>query len=164
MNDEERFNKLISSELSDEKGNFTYSLVNNSEFVKTSKTPDDSITLKKEVIGKKIKLTAKIRVPVIVKDTESIAWNKNMEEFLAKEVEKSWTITETLKGYEIPFTQIFYKYLPLPELNEVTTELETIGKNKSTITGRIEELIYGKTKSIYRARIKRTDDSIKSVL
>lgn len=139
VNDEERFNKLISSEPSDEKDNFTYSLIANSEFVNTAKTPNHSITIKKEVTGKKVKLTAKTRVPVIVKDTESIAWNKSMEEFLSKEVEKPWTITNTLKGYEIPFTQIFYKYQTLPELNIVTTELEQLEETNKLLLAELKK-------------------------
>ncbi|MDP1675330.1 MAG: class I SAM-dependent DNA methyltransferase [Bacteroidota bacterium] len=124
--DEERFNKLISNEPADEKDDHSYPLIGGSEFVKTIKTPDTAVTIKKVVTGKKVKLTATIQVPVIVKDTESISWNKNMEEFLSKEVEKPWIITETLKGYEIPFTQIFYKFQPLPELDTVTNELEQL--------------------------------------
>jgi type I restriction enzyme M protein len=101
---------------------FTFDMVKESEFVLKHKTPDKQITIQKALNGNSLKLTAKINVPVIVKDTEIIPWKEDWEAWLNKEVEKKWTYIEEKKGYEIPITREFYVYQPLRQLEEVLKE------------------------------------------
>lgn len=101
---------------------FTFDLIKESEFTSTHNTPDRSITINKAVNGNSIKLTATIKAPVIIKDTEIIPWKEDWEKWLNREVEKKWTFVDEKKGYEIPFTREFYVYEPLRDLKEPTQE------------------------------------------
>lgn len=122
-NNRSLFEKLISTSNEETAAPFVFRLIADSDFVLDTKTPDSEITITKKVDGKKIKLSAAIRIPLIVKDTESIAWKDDADAFLKAHVEKPWTITDTVKGYELPFTQIFYRYQPLRKLSDVKEEL-----------------------------------------
>lgn len=112
---------------------FTFDLKRESEFIKTHNTPDTKITIQKEVSNNRLKLSATIRVPVVVKDTEIIPWKDDWEEWLNKEVEKKWSYVEEKKGYEIPFTREFYIYKPLPKLKDVLNEFVLIEKKNKNI-------------------------------
>jgi len=112
---------------------FTFDLIPDSEFVETHRTSDTRITIEKEVNGNKLKLSATIQVPVIVKDTEIIPWKADWEAWLDKEVEKKWTWVDEKKGYEIPFTREFYAYQPLRKLEDVLGEFAEIEKENQTL-------------------------------
>ena len=105
---------------------FKFKLKAGSEFVEKYKTADTEIEVLKKVDGNKLKLTAIINVPVIVKDTEIIPWKDDMTKWLNKEVEKKWTYVDEKKGYEIPFTREFYVYQPLRQLETVLEEFKTL--------------------------------------
>ena len=105
---------------------FKFKLKAGSEFVEKYKTADTEIEVLKKVDGNKLKLTAFINVPVIVKDTEIIPWKDDMTKWLNKEVEKKWTYVDEKKGYEIPFTREFYVYQPLRQLETVLEEFKTL--------------------------------------
>ena len=82
----------------------------------------------------RLKLSATIHVPVVVKDTEIIPWKDDWEEWLNKEVEKKWSYADEKKGYEIPFTREFYIYKPLPRLENVLDNLtQTERENQSLL-------------------------------
>lgn len=107
-------------------GEFIFRLNPESELVMKHKTEDTTITIRKTLDGSKFGLKAIITVPKIVKDTEYIPWKDDKEAFLKKEVEKPWKITGEEKGYEIPFTNHFYKYQPLREQKLVVNELSAL--------------------------------------
>ena len=92
------------------------------ELVEKYQTPDTQITIQKEVLGNKLKLSTTIRIPKIVKDTEVMPWTTDRDAWLKKEVEKPFTIKEEKKGYEIPLTREFYVYQPLQTLDEPLAE------------------------------------------
>jgi len=111
---------------------FTFDLKRESEFVNTHNTPDTKITIQKEVNNNRLKLSATIRVPVVIKDTEIIPWKDDWEKWLNKEVKKKWSYVDEKKGYEIPFTREFYIYKPLPKLEDVLNKFtQTERKNQS---------------------------------
>ena len=116
-----------------DKSEFTFKLIAESEFIEQSKTPQTSITIKKEVNNNRLSLSAEIEVPLIVKDTEIIPWKQDVEAFLKAEVEKPWTITETKKGYEIPFAQHFYQYQPLRSADVVLKEFAALEKQNAAL-------------------------------
>lgn len=103
---------------------FTFNLKAGSDFIEKYKTADTEIEVLKKVNGNKLKLTAFINVPVIVKDTEIIPWKDDMTKWLNKEVEKKWTYVSEKKGYEIPFTREFYVYQSLRQLESVLEEFK----------------------------------------
>jgi type I restriction enzyme M protein len=118
--------KLIKDKTKTEQTEFIFDLKAESDLINKYKTPDTKITIEKKVEKNKLKLTAVINVPVIIKDTEIIPWKENWEAWLNQEVEKKWTFIEEKKGYEIPFTREFYKYQPLRKLEEVLEEFKEL--------------------------------------
>jgi type I restriction enzyme M protein len=121
---------------------FSFELKKDSEFVIKNRTKDKKIEVTKALDGNKLKLTAFISVPVIVKDTEIIPWKEDTTKWLNKEVEKKWTYIDEKKGYEVPFTREFYVYQPLRELEEVLEEFKNLekGNKKEGIVGNVELL------------------------
>jgi type I restriction enzyme M protein len=121
---------------------FSFDLKTNSDFVIKNRTKDKKIEVTKAVEGNKLKLTAFINVPVILKDTEIIPWKEDTTKWLNKEVEKKWTYIDEKKGYEVPFTREFYVYQPLRKLETVLEEFENIekGNKKDGIVGNVELL------------------------
>jgi type I restriction enzyme M protein len=116
---------------------FSFDLKTDSDFVIKNRTNDKKIEVLKAVDGNKLKLTAFINVPVIVKDTEIIPWKDDMTKWLNKEVERKWTYIDEKKGYEIPFTREFYVYQPLRELETVLEEFNNLenGNNDENVVG-----------------------------
>lgn len=112
---------------------FTCDLIENSEFIKTHRTPDTQITINKTLNGNSLKLKATIKVPLIVKDFEIIPWKEDWTEWLNKEVEKKWTYVEEKKGYEIPFTREFYVYQPLRDLEAPMQEFADLEKENKQL-------------------------------
>ena len=115
---------------------FSFDLKTDSDFVIKNRTKDKKIEVLKAVEGNKLKLSAFINVPVIVKDTEVIPWKQDTTKWLNKEVEKKWTYIDEKKGYEIPFTREFYTYQGLRDLEEVLEEfgnLENGNEDKGII-------------------------------
>jgi type I restriction enzyme M protein len=128
--------KVLKDKKNTEQTSFSFNLITDSDFVAKYRTKDKTIDVIKTVDGNKLKLTAFINVPVIVKDTEIIPWKEDATKWLNKEVEKKWSYLSEKKGYEIPFTREFYVYQPLRELEEVLEEfknLERGNKDKDII-------------------------------
>ncbi len=125
--DKKKLETLIDKSATD-KTEFTFKLMLASAFVEQNKTPQTSITIKKQVNNNRLSLSADIEVPLIVKDTEIIPWKQDVGTFLKAEVEKPWTISESKKGYEIPFTQHFYQYQPLRSAEVVLAEFAELEK------------------------------------
>jgi type I restriction enzyme M protein len=117
---------------------FTFDLKRESEFVNTHNTHDTKITIQKEVNNNRLKLSATIRIPVVVKDTEIIPWKDNWEEWLNKEVEKKWSYVDEKKGYEIPFTREFYIYKPLPKLKDLLDKLTQTERENQSLLNELE--------------------------
>ncbi|TLS77945.1 SAM-dependent DNA methyltransferase [Mariprofundus erugo] len=98
-----------------------------SEFLQQHNSLALSMTIEKTVVSNRLQLKATLDVPVIEKDSEIVPWNDDWEAFLETEIEQPYTVTEIRKGYEIPFTQHFYVYQPLPtaeSVMEAFSELE----------------------------------------
>ena len=121
---------------------FKFKLKAGSEFIDKYRTPDTKIEVLKKVDGNKLNLSAFINVPVIVKDTEIIPWKDDMTKWLNKEVEKKWTYVDEKKGYEIPFSRVFYVYQPLRSLETVLEEFKNLehGNKKDNIVGNTQLL------------------------
>jgi type I restriction enzyme M protein len=63
-----------------------------------------------------------------LRDTESIKYKEDIEEYFEREVlpfaPDAWMVREEDKiGYEIPFTKFFYEYKPLRDLTEIMGDL-----------------------------------------
>ncbi|MFT6385258.1 MAG: type I restriction enzyme M protein [Bacteroidia bacterium] len=134
--------KALKDKKSTQPDKFAFKLKLDSELVLKNKTPDIEIEVIKQVDGNKLKLTAFINVPVIVKDTEIIPWKDDITQWLNKEVEKKWTYVSEKKGYEIPFTREFYVYKPLRILESVLEEFKNLehGNKEESIIGNTELL------------------------
>lgn len=63
-----------------------------------------------------------------VNDSEKIPLKENKENYLKKEVELPYSIKKELVGYEINFTQYFYKYTPLRDVEEIAKEIKDLEK------------------------------------
>jgi type I restriction enzyme M protein len=134
--------KALKDKKNTKQESFSFDLKTDSDFVIKNRTKDKKIEVLKIVDGNKLKLTAFINVPVIVKDTEIIPWKDDMTKWLNKEVKKKWTYLNEKKGYEIPFTREFYVYQPLRELEIVLEEFGNLekGNKKDGIIGNTQLL------------------------
>lgn len=129
--------RLLKDKNSDKSITLTVGLKVFSPFIRKFKTPDNQLTIEKTAEGNKVKLNAKVRVPVITKDTEIIPWKEDWENWLNKEVEKKWKYIEEKKGYEIPFTREFYVYQPLRQLEEVLQEFAETEKENQDLLNKL---------------------------
>jgi type I restriction enzyme M protein len=68
------------------------------------------------------------------KDEEYIPLKQDITAYLQKEVEKPYKILEpSVVGYEINFTQYFYKYKPLRETNDIAKEITETEKESQKL-------------------------------
>jgi len=102
-----------------EPSSFEVRLKPGSELLQQHNSSSQHATILKQVTGNRLRLSANIEVPVIEKESEIVPWNNDYHTFLEAEIEQPYTITEIRKGYEIPFTQHFYEYQPLPLASDV---------------------------------------------
>lgn len=104
------------------------------EFTKIFKTTDfgyTKVSLALEDIdedGKKIK----------VNDAEKIPLSVDKQEYLDKEVELPYKIKKEVVGYEINFTQYFYKYKQLREVSEISNEIKSLEKENLELIKELE--------------------------
>lgn len=73
-----------------------------------------------------------------LRDNENIPLKENIEDYFAKEVSPNvpdaWIDdSKTVIGYEIPFTKIFYNYVPPRKLEEIETDIKEIDTKISTL-------------------------------
>jgi len=95
---------------------------------------DDSGKPKTETIMKKVKGIAKEVTQIAKKtDAEYIPLKENIESYLKKEVELPYLIKSKEIGYEISFTQYFYKYAPLRKAETVVKEFEELEKENISL-------------------------------
>ena len=73
-----------------------------------------------------------------VNDSEKIPLNENKEDYLKREVELPYKIKKEVTGYEINFTQYFYKYEELRGLEEISKEIQNIEKENSKLLKDLE--------------------------
>jgi len=66
-------------------------------------------------------------------DSEYIPLNQDIGKYLKKEVELPYKIKDMKVGYEINFTQYFYKYIPLRELGAVEKEFKDLEEENREI-------------------------------
>jgi type I restriction enzyme M protein len=66
-------------------------------------------------------------------DAEYIPLKDNIELYLKKEVELPYIIKSKEIGYEISFTQYFYKYQPLRKAEVVVKEFEDLEKENTSL-------------------------------
>jgi len=82
---------------------------------------------KKETVMKKVKgKMQEVTQAVKINDAEYIPLKENIDEYLKKEVEKPFKIKKQTVGYEVNFTQYFYKYKPLRKQEEVIKEFNEL--------------------------------------
>jgi len=72
------------------------------------------------------------------KDTESIPANISFEEYMAKNVlpynpHAYIDHSKTKTGYEIPFTRLFYKYLPPRDIEEIFANIKELEKQENEL-------------------------------
>ena len=93
---------------------------------------DENGQPKKETVMKKVKgQMQEVTQVVNISDNEYVPLKEDINEYLKREVDKPFKIKSQKVGYEINFTQYFYKYTPLRKQEEVIkefTELEAENK------------------------------------
>jgi type I restriction enzyme M protein len=108
----------------------------------------DAISWKDELAKPVVKKRGKDGVIIFesdseLRDTENVPLNDSIQEYFKREVmphaPDAWIEHEkTLKGYEISFTKIFYKYQPLRSLEDITRDILELEKETE---GLIKEII-----------------------
>jgi len=95
---------------------------------------DENGKPKNETVMKKIKGVMKEVTQIAKKtDAEYIPLKDNIELYLKKEVELPYIIKSKEIGYEISFTQYFYKYQPLRKAEVVVKEFEDLEKENTSL-------------------------------
>ena len=79
-----------------------------------------------------------------LRDTESIKWKEDIDEYFAREVlpfaPDAWMDRDEDKiGYEIPFTKFFYEYKPLRDLTEIMGDLLALEQETEDLLDEIKE-------------------------
>jgi type I restriction enzyme M protein len=98
---------------------FGYTKVNLelSELDESGKPIMEKVT--KKIKGKETQVSQEKKI----KDEEYVPLKEDIETYLKKEVEKPYSILRQEVGYEINFTQYFYKYKPLRPVEEIGKEI-----------------------------------------
>ncbi len=79
-----------------------------------------------------------------LRDTENVPLKQEIDDYFQTEVlpyvSDAWIDEEkTVKGYEIPFTKYFYRYQPLPSLEEITADVLALTQETEDILQNIIE-------------------------
>ena len=79
-----------------------------------------------------------------LRDTESIKWKEDIDEYFAREVlpfaPDAWMDRgEDKMGYEIPFTKFFYEYKPLRDLTFIMRDIEALEQETEDLLDDIKE-------------------------
>jgi type I restriction enzyme M protein len=83
----------------------------------------------KKVKGKEVEVTQEKKI----KDEEYVPLEQDIAEYLKKEVDKPYKILSQEVGYEINFTQYFYRYQPLRSNDEIANELVSLEKENQKL-------------------------------
>ncbi len=80
-----------------------------------------------------------------LRDSESIPWKEDIEEYFEQEVlpfaPDAWMDREKDKvGYEIPFTKFFYEYKPLRDLSLIMQDIEELEEQTDDLLKEIKEV------------------------
>ena len=80
-----------------------------------------------------------------LRDTESIKYKEDIEEYFEREVlpfaPDAWMVREEDKiGYEIPFTKFFYEYKPLRDLTEIMGDLMALEQETEDLLTEIKNV------------------------
>lgn len=80
-----------------------------------------------------------------LRDSESIKWKENIDEYFEREVlpfaPDAWMDREKDKmGYEIPFTKFFYEYKPLRDLSLIMQDIEDLEEQTEDLLEEIKEV------------------------
>tara|TARA_Y100000310_G_C19963955_1_gene482439 strand:- start:36 stop:503 length:468 start_codon:yes stop_codon:yes gene_type:complete len=96
---------------------------------------DENGEPKKETIMKKVKgKEQEVTQVVKISDAEYVPLKDDIEGYLKKEVNKPFKIKKQVLGYEVNFTQYFYKYKPLRKQEEIIKEFKELEvENKSLL-------------------------------
>jgi len=81
-------------------------------------------TFMKKVKGKMVEVTQEVKI----NDEEYVPLKEDIDEFLKREVEKPYKIKDKKIGYEINFTQYFYKYQELRKQEDAIKEFNDLEK------------------------------------
>ncbi|MCB4791677.1 MAG: type I restriction-modification system subunit M [Elusimicrobia bacterium] len=81
-----------------------------------------------------------------LRDSESIKWKENIDEYFEREVlpfaPDAWMDREKDKiGYEIPFTKFFYEYKPLRDLSLIMKDIEALEEQTEDLLEEIKEVV-----------------------
>ncbi len=88
---------------------------------------DENGNPKKETVVKKVNGERKEVTQIVkINDAEYVPLKEDINEYLKREVEKPYKIKKQVVGYEINFTQYFYKYKPLRSQEEVIKEFRDL--------------------------------------
>ena len=83
----------------------------------------------KKVKGKEQEVTQVVKIS----DAEYVPLNENIDEYLKKEVDKPFKIKRQVVGYEVNFTQYFYKYNSLRKQEEVIKEFKDLEEENKAL-------------------------------
>lgn len=80
-----------------------------------------------------------------LRDSESIKWKENIDEYFEREVlpfaPDAWMDRKKDKiGYEIPFTKFFYEYKPLRDLSLIMKDIENLEEQTEDLLNEIKEV------------------------
>ncbi|MEI6820840.1 MAG: class I SAM-dependent DNA methyltransferase [Bacteroidota bacterium] len=80
-----------------------------------------------------------------LRDTESIKWKEDIDEYFEREVlpfaPDAWMDRDKDKiGFEIPFTKFFYEYKPLRDLSEIMADIEALEEETEDLLAEIKEV------------------------
>lgn len=92
--------------------------------------------------GKPILKKGKPQADSAKRDTESIPWKENIEEYMKKNVypyaPDAWIDEKKTKvGYEIPFTREFYKYVAPRKSEDIFASLQELDKQEAELMAKI---------------------------
>src|SRR5690606_37554848 len=78
-----------------------------------------------------------------LRDTEIVTFDREIEEYFSTEVlphvPDAWIDpTKTRTGYEIPFTRLFYTYVPPRPLDEIDAELDELAAEIVELLRKVE--------------------------
>ena len=95
---------------------------------------DEKGNPKKESVMRKVNgQMQEVTQIVKISDNEYVPLKEDIDEYLQREVEKPYKIKDKKVGYEINFTQYFYKYVPLRKQEDVIKEFNDLEKENKAL-------------------------------
>ena len=121
-----------------------------SSYKKATKTQEEKIVIKVELLPKQVKDYEIVPFQEIIKDK---VVENTIDEYLTKWVEKDYDKLDNVVGVEINFNKIFYKYEKLRSVDEIFNDIQNLAQEESELNNDIFDL----------SPVTLNDDEIKSL-